>query len=114
MSRSESHRTQVEAPDEQDRSQDELNDCLKNHIESWISMLSRDNIMSLSVTLYYVLVTFNDMSQSGTADGISSIIEKSERTFREWKYDFITNKGFFWYRARKIPTARDCFASMRN
>ena len=26
---------------------------------------------------------------------ISSIIGKSERTFREWKYDFIKNKGFF-------------------
>ena len=77
MSVSESHGTQVEAPDEQDMSKDELNDCLKSHIESWISMLSRDNVMSLSVTLCYVLVTINGMSQSGAADVISSIIGKS-------------------------------------
>ena len=95
-------------------SKDELNDCLTSHIESWISMLSRDNVMSLSVTLCYVLVTINGMSQSGAADVISSIIGKSERTFREWKYDFIKNKGFFSGTEQGSTNGKGLFGSMRN
>ena len=51
--------------------------------------------MSLSITLHYALVGVSGVPQTTAAALISSLIGKSERTVREWKYDFLSNGGQF-------------------
>ena len=70
-------------------------ECVLKHIESWTCTLSRDDQMSLSITLHYALVGVSGVPQNTAAALISSLIGKSERTVREWKYDFLSNGGQF-------------------
>lgn len=37
--------------------EDKMKDYLENHIENWVSSLSRDDLMSIAMTLHYALVT---------------------------------------------------------
>lgn len=65
------------------------------YIEDWANSLSRDDQMSLAITLHYALVEVNNLPSNKTADLIASFMGKSERTIREWKYSFIENGGSF-------------------
>ena len=64
-------------------------------IEDWASSLTRDDLMSLAIVLHYALVEVNGIAVSKAAKLIASMIGKTERTVRDWKYSFIANDGSF-------------------
>ena len=68
---------------------------LQEHIEEWTSTLSKDDLMSLAMTLHYSLVCVSGVSQTDAAQCIASLISKNERTVREWRYIFFKNEGNF-------------------
>ena len=65
------------------------------HIEDWVSSLSRDDQMSLAITLHHALVEVNNLQSNEAAVLIASFMGKNERTIREWKYSFVENGGSF-------------------
>ena len=64
-------------------------------IEDWASSLTRDDFMSLAIVLHYALVEVNGIAVSKAANLIASMIGKTERTVRDWKYSFIANDCSF-------------------
>jgi len=76
-------------------SEDTMKEYLLNHIQDWTSSLSRDDLMSLAMTLQLALVYESAMTNTDAANVIASLIGRSERTVREWKYDFFKNGGDF-------------------
>jgi hypothetical protein len=67
---------------------------LEEHIQDWTSSLSRDDLMSLSMTLYYSLRQ-RGMNLGEVAECIGSVIGRSEQIVREWKTVFFANGGTF-------------------
>ena len=65
------------------------------HIEEWVSVLSRDDLMSLSLTLHHVLVNIYGVTKRNAAEMIGNLIGKNERTVREWRKSFNDNGGSF-------------------
>lgn len=70
-------------------------EMMKLHIQDWIAAMSRDDIMSLSITLHYMLVTLHGVMPMKAADSIASLVGKTERTVREWRYMFFSSNGEF-------------------
>ena len=70
-------------------------DMFLSYIEDWASSLSRDDKQSLVITLHYALVEVNSFPSNKAADLIASLVGKTERTVRDWKYSFISNNGSF-------------------
>ena len=64
-------------------------------IQDWVSALSRDDLLSLSVTLDHVLVRMCGVKKTEAAGIIGKVIDKSERTVREWRSIFYENDGSF-------------------
>lgn len=62
------------------------------HVEGW---LSRDDQMSLAITLHYALVELHDLPSNEVANLTASFLGKSERTVREWRHAFVENNGSF-------------------
>ena len=91
------------------------------HIEEWVSMLHRDDIMSLSLMLHHAFVNVCKMKKTKAAEEIGKLIGKSERTVREWRKSFYDNSGTFpdseqghyqrqgllWYDEELCEAARD-------
>ena len=65
------------------------------HVEEWVSVLSRDDLMSLSLTLHHVLVNIYGVTKRNAAEMIGNLIGKNERTVREWRKFFNDNGGSF-------------------
>ena len=65
------------------------------HVQDWTSSLSRDDLMSLAMTLQLALVHESAMTNTDAANVIASLLGKNERTVREWKYIFCKNDGSF-------------------
>ena len=64
-------------------------------IQEWVSVLSRDDLMSLSIVLNHLLVTELGFQLTEAAKTLSKVIEKSDRTVREWRGMFVANGGTF-------------------
>ena len=65
----------------------------KKYIEEWVSMLHRDDIMSLSLMLHHSFVNVCKMKKTTAAKEIGKLIGKSERTVREGRKSFYDNGG---------------------
>ena len=74
---------------------DEKKALAQTYIEEWVCALSRDDLMSLSITLHHALVDICGVKKTEAAEVIGHLINKSERTVREWKTTFYANDGSF-------------------
>ena len=72
-----------------------MKEYLLNHVQDWTSSLSRDDLMSLVMTLQLALVHESGLTNTDAANVIASLVGRSERTVREWKYIFFKNNGNF-------------------
>ena len=70
-------------------------ELLKRHVQEWVSALPRADVQSLSILLHYTLVEKCDMKLTAASDVIGEVLEKSSRTVRQWRADFISNDGSF-------------------
>lgn len=64
---------------------------LKAYVKQWTTSLGKDDVKSLAMTLYYVLVTLNCMKVKQATAIIGSLVGKSDRTINKWKSD-LSNK----------------------
>ena len=65
------------------------------HIEEWMSIMSRDDLMSLSLTLHHVLVNQHSVKKVHAAQTIAEVTGKGKRTVRRWRKLFYHNAGTF-------------------
>ena len=70
-------------------------ELLKRHVQEWVSALPRADVQSLSILLHYTLVEKCDMKLTAASDVIGEVLEKSSRTVRQWRADFISKDGSF-------------------
>ena len=59
-------------------------EAIKKHATEWVLTLSRDDLMSLCIVIFYILVHLLAMGVMDAAKIISIITGKSERTVRGW------------------------------
>ena len=57
--------------------------------------LDRDDVMSLSIILHYLLVCLLQLGATDALKWIADVSGKCARTIREWRATFIANKGSF-------------------
>lgn len=57
--------------------------------------MSRDDLMSLSITLHRTLVEICGVKKTEAAEIIGGLIDKTDRTVREWTSVFFENAGSF-------------------
>jgi len=60
-----------------------------------MSVLSRDDLMSLSLTLHHVLVNVHGVKKVDAAQTIAEVTGKGKRTVRRWRKLFYDNAGTF-------------------
>lgn len=65
------------------------------HIEEWVSVLPRDDVMSLSLTLHHVLVNVHGVKKVDAAQTIAEVTGKGKRTIGRWRKLFYDNAGTF-------------------
>lgn len=70
-------------------------DSVREHVQSWISALDRDDLMSLSLLLHEVLVNEIGIQMTPASEVIGKVLNKSGRTVREWRAAFHDNDGCF-------------------
>ena len=61
----------------------------------WVESLSRDDLLSLSVFLWHVFVGILSFKLTDAAELIGRVIGRSDRTVREWRVTFNSNRGTF-------------------
>ena len=84
-----------DTPSSEDEETVDVEALIREHTEDWIENLHRDDLMSLSLVLHRLLVSDLKYPLTNAAVNIANIIERSERTVREWRTIFATNKGSF-------------------
>ena len=67
--------------------------CLTKKKQEWVLILSRDDLMSFCIVIFYILVHLLAMGVMDAAKIISIITGKSERTVRGWRATFLVNDG---------------------
>ena len=72
--------------------EDEL---IHGHAKDWVNSLDRDDLMSLSLLLHYLIVNILGLQLTFAAKVIGDLVGKSERTVREWRGTFLCNDGSF-------------------
>ncbi len=65
------------------------------YAQEWVESLSRDDLLSLSILLWYLLVNILEFQLTEAAKLIARVLGKSDRTIREWKAVFRDNDGCF-------------------
>ena len=65
------------------------------HCNEWIDGLHRDDLMSLTIVLHYLLVNTLHFPMTSSSQLIAELIKKSDRTVREWRATFLANSGSF-------------------
>ena len=68
---------------------------IHTYSQEWVESLSRDDILLLSILLWYLLVNILQFQLTEAAKVIGTVIGKSDRTVREWRSMFIANMGEF-------------------
>ena len=66
-----------------------------NYASEWVESLSRDDLLSLSILLWYLLVGILSFKLTYAAEVIGKVLGRSDRTIREWRVSFNANKGTF-------------------
>ena len=67
---------------------DQKQKMAEEFIQEWVSVLSRDDLMSLVITLNHLLDQCGVL-QTAAASKIATLIGKGERTVREWRSIFL-------------------------
>ena len=67
----------------------------QKHTPDWISTLSRDDLMSFCIVLFYILIHLLKLSQMDAAKMIANIKGKGERTIHGWRVTFLVTNGTF-------------------
>ena len=62
--------------------------AMANFASEWVESLSRDDLLSLSVFLWHVLVGTLSFKLTDAAELIGRVIGRSDRTVREWRVTF--------------------------
>ena len=70
-------------------------EAIKKHSTEWVLTLSRDDLMSFCIVLFYILVQLLKMGILDAAKIISIATGKGERTIRGWRATFLVNDGTF-------------------
>ena len=65
------------------------------HAKEWVQCLHRDDVMSLTLLLHHLLVSRMHIQVSNASKLNGEMVEKSDRTVREWKATFLTNGNSF-------------------
>ena len=68
---------------------------IHTYSQEWVESLDRDDLLSLSILLWYLLVNVLQFQLTEAAKLIGNVIGKSDRTVREWRATFIANEGEF-------------------
>ena len=68
---------------------------IHTYSQEWVESLDRDDLLSLSILLWYLVVGVLHFQLTEAAKVIGSVLGKSDRTVREWRSTFIGNKGEF-------------------
>lgn len=71
----------------------EEDEAEQKHATEWISTLSRDDLMSFCIVLFYIYLL--KLSQMDAAEMIANIIGKGEQTICGWRTNFLVNNGTF-------------------
>ena len=66
---------------------------LTQFVEDWVSTLDRENTISLALFLTYNLTSLLNLSYTKAAEYSGIMINKSERTVRQWHFDFRENSA---------------------
>ncbi len=61
---------------------------IATYAQEWVESLSRDDVLSLSILLWYLLVGILQFQLIEAAKLISRVLGRSDRTIREWKAVF--------------------------
>ena len=69
--------------------------AMANCALEWVESLSRNDLLSLSVLLWYLLVGILSFKLTDAAEMIGKVLGRSDRTIREWRVTFNANKGTF-------------------
>ena len=65
------------------------------HAKEWVQCLHRDDVMSLTLLLHHLLVSRMHIQVLNASKLIGEMVEKSDRTVREWRATFLTNDNSF-------------------
>lgn len=65
------------------------------HAKEWVECLHRDDMMSLTLLLYHLLVARMHIQVSNASKLIGEMVGKSDQTVREWRATFLTNGNSF-------------------
>ena len=61
--------------------------------EDWVSHLDRDDLVSLGLFLSFQLASHLNLGETKAAELASAMINKSDKTIREWRTHFFQNEG---------------------
>lgn len=69
------------------------NVILEQFIEEWVMCLGREDTISLSLFLTYHFVKLFNFTKTKAAEYAGMMIRKTDCSVRQWKQDFLDNKG---------------------
>lgn len=81
--------------DENSDDEVDISELVEEYTRDWVDGLDRDDLMSLSIALYNLLVSKLQLKKTDASKFIAELIGKGERTIREWRATFTANKGSF-------------------
>ena len=66
-----------------------------DYLTDWIASLSRDDLSSVSILLWHVLVGILGLKVTYAAETIGNLLGRSDCTVRDWRTTFNSNNGSF-------------------
>ena len=92
---SESADTELHAEDPLNEGVHDEHNVMENYASEWVESLSKDDLLSLSIVLWHLLVGILSFKLTSAAELIGRVVGRSDRTIREWRATFNANKGTF-------------------
>ena len=87
----------------------------EQHIEEWVSVLPRDDLMSLSFTLHRLLTSVYGVKKTDAAESIGQLIGKNERTVYVNREKLsVTMQVASQTASKAIIRGKECFGKMRS
>ena len=68
---------------------------MSEHVQNWVSTLSRDDLMSFSLPFHQVLVNKHGELMTPASESIGKTLNMPGRTIRELRASFLANGGCF-------------------
>lgn len=66
---------------------------LEHFLEEWVLHLDRDDKISLSLFISFHLEKMFNFTQTSAVEYAAIMLDRSERTIRQWRTDFVDNNG---------------------